>query len=347
MNGTLTRWMKRGFTLRNVGIAGALLVMLMMVFLAVGVPASHAAGAGTGNEPPTVVKVGQDVLIPAGDVVKGVFVVGGNVTINGTVEDTVVTVGGDVMVNGSVSKAVVSVGGDVTVASTASVGSGMKAGDSSVVTVGGKATVDPGAAVTGKVSKVTGLSWSGVGGTIARHGPWHWNWLPFGVAGGFGQLLLLIVAAVIVAAVLPRQHASVKEQLSERFFPSLGWGALTGLVIIPAFIFILVISIIGIIPLLLIVVPALFLVGLFGVVGVAGAIGDRVMGQSSRRESVMLVAVIGALILGVVAMIPVAGALVMFVACIVGLGATVLAIGKSQRDKRERAAGAVATPPAA
>ena len=82
MNGTFADRMRRGFTLRNAGIAGAVLVMLMMVLLAAGVPASHAAAAG--QKTPTVVKVGQDVLIPAGDVVSGVFAVGGNVTINGT-----------------------------------------------------------------------------------------------------------------------------------------------------------------------------------------------------------------------------------------------------------------------
>ena len=347
MNSTLTRRMKRGFSLRNAGIAGAVLVLLMMALLAAGVPASRAATGGAGQEPPTVAKVGQDVLIPAGDVVKGVFAVGGNVTINGTVEDTVVAVGGDVKVNGTVDKAVVSVGGDVTAASTAGMGSGMKATDSSIVSVGGKTIVEPGATVTGKVNKVSGLSWSGVGGTVARHGPWTWNWLPFGFVGGFACLILLIVAAVIIAAAMPRQLTAVKEQVSERFFPSLGWGALTAFVIIPAFVLILVISIIGIIPLILVVAPALFLFSLFALVCVARVIGERVMTQSGKRENVMLVTVIGALILGVAAMIPIVGGLVMVVAGIVGLGATLLAIGRSQRGKRERVAGTVAVPPVA
>jgi len=336
--------MKRGFTLRNVGLVGAVLVMLMMVLLAAGVPVSHAATAGTGQEAPTVVKVGQDVLIPAGDVVNGVFAVGGNVTINGTVDDTVVAVGGDVTVNGTVNKGVVSVGGDVTAASNASIGSGMKADDTAIVAVGGATHVQSGASVTGKITKVNGLSWSGVGGAFAHHGPWTWNLTPAGIAGSIGCLIFLIVAAVIVAAALPKQMAAVKEQLNERFFPSLGWGALTAFVIVPVIVLILVVSIIGIIPLIFVVAPALFLFGSFAVVCVGGVIGDRVMAQSDKRGSAMLVTVIGVAILGVAGLIPVAGAIIMAVAGVAGLGATLLAISKTQRERRARATAGTSTP---
>ena len=156
--------------------------------------------------------------------------------------------------------------------------------------------------------------------------------VPFGIAGGIGRLVFLIVVAVIVAAALPKQMAAVKEQLNERFFPSLGWGALTAFVIVPALVLILVISIIGIIPLIFVVAPALFLVGSFAVVCVVGAIGDRVMAQSGSRDNAMLVAVVGVVILGVAGLIPVAGAIIMAVAGVVGLGATLLAISKAQRD---------------
>ena len=74
-----------------------------------------------------------------------------------------VAVGGDVTVNGTVNKAVVAVGGDVTAASTASIGSGMKPDDTAIVAVGGATHVESGASVTGKITKVDGLSWSGVG----------------------------------------------------------------------------------------------------------------------------------------------------------------------------------------
>jgi hypothetical protein len=342
MNGTFADRMKRGLTLRNAGIVGAVLVMLMMVLLAAGVPTAHAAAGG--QEHPTVVKVGQDVLIPAGDVVDGVFAVGGNVTVNGTVNDTVVAVGGDVTVNGTVNKAVVSVGGDVTAASTASIGSGMKPGDTAIVAVGGATHVESGAGVTGKITKVNGLSWSGVGSAFANHGPWTWNLSPAGIAGSIGGFIFLIVAAVIVAAALPKQMAAVREQLNERFFPSLGWGALTAFVIVPVIVLILVISIIGIIPLIFVVAPALFLFGSFAVVCVGRAIGDRVMAQSGSRDNAMLVTVIGVVILGVAGLIPVAGGIIMAVAGVAGLGATLLAISKTRRERRERTAAGSSTP---
>jgi hypothetical protein len=151
--------MRRGFSLKNAGIIGAVLVMLMMVLLAAGVPASHAAAASTDGNAPTVFKIGEDVVIPAGDVVNTVVAIGGNVTINGTADETVVAVGGDVTVNGTVNKAVVAVG-DVTAALSASIGSGMKATTRRCRR--GRAThVESGASVTAKVTKVDGLSWSG------------------------------------------------------------------------------------------------------------------------------------------------------------------------------------------
>jgi hypothetical protein len=343
MNGTFASRMRRGFTLRNTGIVGAVLVMLMMVLLAAGVPASHAAAAGT-DQNATVFKVGEDVFIPAGDVVDAVVAIGGNVTVNGTADETVVAVGGDVTVNGTVNKAVVAVGGDVTAAPSANIGSGMKADDTAIVAVGGATHVESGASVTGKVTKVDGLSWSGVGGAFAHHGPWTWGMIPFGIAGGIGRLVFLIVVAVIVAAALPKQMAAVKEQLNGRFFPSLGWGALTAFVIVPALVLVLVVSIIGIIPLILVVAPALFLVGSFGVVCVASTIGDRVMNQSGSRDNVILVAIVGIVILGIAGLIPVAGGIIMAVAGVAGLGATLLAISKTQRDRRERAAAGASTP---
>jgi hypothetical protein len=336
MLGTFAHRITKGLTLRNVGIAAALLVMVMMLLLAAHVPDSRAARAGTDQKAPTVFKVGKDVVIPAGDVVSGVVAIGGNVTIDGTADEAVVAVGGDVTVNGTVKKAVVAVGGDVTVAPGASVGSAMKPGDSAIVAVGGKTVVQPGAAVTGKVTKVEGLSWSGVGGAIAHHGPWTWSVQPFGIVGGLGGLVFLVVAALVVAAALPKQMAAVKEQVNQRFFPSLGWGALTAFVIIPVIVLILVISIIGILPLLIVVAPVLLALSIFAVVCVAGVIGDRVMGRSDQRDNTLLVAVIGALILGVAAMIPVAGSIIMAVAGVVGLGATLLAVGQSQRERRER-----------
>jgi hypothetical protein len=344
MNGTFANRMKRGLTLRNAGIVGAVLVMLMMVLLAAGAPVSHAATAGTDQNAPTVFKVGKDVVIPAGDVVNGVVAIGGNVTIDGTADETVVAIGGNVTVNGTVKKAVVAVGGDVTVAPGASIGSGMKAGDSAIVAVGGTTNVQSGASVSGKITKVDGLSWSGVGNAFAHHGPWTWNLIPFGIAGAIGRLVFLIVVAVIAAAALPKQMAAVKEQLNERFFPSLGWGALTAFVIVPALVLILVVSIIGIIPLIFVVAPALFLVGSFAVVCVAGALGDRVMGQSGSRDNAILVAVVGIAILGVASLIPVAGAIIMAVAGVAGLGATLLAFNKSQRLRRERTTAGTSTP---
>ena len=344
MNRTIADRMKKGFTLRNLGIAGAVLVMLMMVLLVAGVPESRAATAGQDGNAPTVFKVGKDVVIPAGDVVDAVVAIGGNVTVDGTAREAVVAVGGDVTVNGTVNKAVVAVGGDVTVASTASVGSGMKADDTSIVAVGGATHVASGAGVTGKITKVDGLSWSGVGTAFAHHGPWTWSFIPFGIAGSIGRLVFLIVAAIIVVAALPRQMGAVKEQLNQRFFPSLGWGALTAFVIVPALVLILVVSIIGIIPLIFVVAPALFLIGSFAVICVAGAIGDRVMAQSGSRDSAMLVAVVGVVILGVAGLIPVAGAIIMAVAGVAGLGATLLAFAKAQRERRARTSAGASTP---
>ncbi len=345
MHSSVSLRIRRSLTLRNVGLVAAVLVMVMMVLLAAGVPDSHAAATTTAQNTSTIFKVGKDIVVPAGDVVDGAVAIGGDITIDGTVTQTVVAIGGNVTVNGTVKKAAVAVGGDVTLAPGASVGSAMKPTDSSIVAVGGKTTVPADATVTGKVTRVEGLSWSGVGTAVAHHGPWTWTLRPFGILGGLASLLLLVVAALIAAAALPKQMGAVKEQVNRRFFPSLGWGALTAFIIIPALVFVLVISIIGIIPLLIVVVPALLLISLFSVVCVGGAFGDLVFGRSGERGNPLLVALVGVLILGLAAMIPFIGTVIMAVAGVIGLGGTLLAIGKAQRERRERTStGAAGTP---
>lgn len=343
MNGTFIHRIGRGFTLRNAGTFGAVLVLVMLALLTAGVPVSHAAPGGTGQDAPTVVKVGQDVMIPAGDVVSGVFVAGGNVTVNGTA-DGVVAVGGDVTVNGAVDKGAVAVGGDVRVVSGASVGSELKPDDKAIVSVGGKTFVQPGASVTGKVSRIDGQNWSAVGDAVLIQGPSTWDGWRLDLILGIACLAFLMVAAVIAVAALPRQMAAVKEQVRGRFWASLGWGALTVFVIVPAIVLALIISIVGLLPLIFLVAPALFLVGSFGLVCVAGVIGDRVMAGDGKRGNAVLVAVVGVLILGLVGLIPVAGDIVMAVAGIVGIGATLLAIGRSQRERRERSTIDTSTP---
>lgn len=267
----------------------------------------------------TIWKVGSDVTIPSGDTAEAIIAIGGNVTIAGTVKSTVVAVGGDVRL-----------------APTAVIGSDAKSGDTSLVLVGGTLQRAAGSVQTGDTTRVTG-SWTGdvwsrgIVDPIARpfRGLSLFTW--------FSGTLLYLLGAVLVAAIMPRMTTALRDRVRGRFWPTLGWGALSLIVIVPVVTVLLIVTIIG----LLAVLPWLFIVIatlVLGGVAVAVVIGDRVLPWLRyRRENLILAAVVGVLVLRLVQLIPIAGSIVVAVAWIAGFGAAVMALWDWQRRRREHA----------
>jgi len=261
----------------------------------------------------------------------------------GEVRENVVVVGGDLVVHGTVTNLIVVVGGNILVEADGRVGVGAfrDPDDTALVSVFGDVTVQPGAIVSGRTVDVAGGRFFAVDALVADSimRPWD-NW--GSIAGWIGSTVFIILVALIISAIAPRQVAFTSDHARRHPFSSLGWGALGLIIIVPLVTVVLIITLIGILALLpwwLIVVVAL----LFGYVSVGALIGRLVLGRNQERGRVMLAAVLGVVVLSVVQWIPIAGAVIVFVALLLGLGATFS--GWWEWRRQARAAKLVHAPP--
>ena len=189
-------------------------------------PYSFSSGSWRSHRPPArpppaetsvgnIVEFDQNVTVPAGTTADSVVVFGGSATIAGTVRETVV-----------------GIGADVTLQPSARVGTADGASDTSVVVLGGTLTSAPGATVVGDT---TYEPLSAVRDGISS-GFWEPISTPFAglsLIGWAGSTVLLVLLGLLVAAVLPRQTRASQERIAGHFWSSLGWGALTAIVIVP------------------------------------------------------------------------------------------------------------------
>ena len=336
-------------SLALVAIAAALVILGAVLTGPAG-----AAGAATPTPTPTlytgptdtqgtIVKAGEDVVIPAGQQVDSVVTFGGDVTVNGSVKASVVTFGGDVTVSGSVGSTIVSFGGDVHLLPTAVVGTSMKPQDRTVVLFGATLTEDPGAQVTGVTQTYDNANWASAlswatNGTLIR--PW-WG---FSLLGWIVQTAIFLVLGLVAAALMPRQLRAVQRKLAEKPAPSLGWGALTFFIIMPAVLVVLIISIVG----LLLVIPYVVVVPLFYffvITGVAAFVAEKVLAGTHQKDNLMLAVTLGVVGTTVLSRVPVAGGLLLVVMAVFGAGAAVLALADWRRSRKTAVAPAPAGAP--
>lgn len=295
-------------------VALTLLGAVAALFVLVPGLVATAAAADRG----TIFRVGGNVDLPQADTAEAIIAIGGDVTVAGTVTDTVVAVGGDVDLR-----------------PTATVGSGGSADDTSIVLVGGTLTRASGATVQGQVSNVSG-GWAGDLGVRGVVDAWQSPFSGLSLLGWLGGTILSLLGAILIVALLPRQVVAVRDRVRSRFWPSLGWGALSLIVIVPVVTVLLIITIIG----LLAVLPWLFVVVatlVMGAIGLSVLIGNVILPRLNYRgESLMLAAVVGVVVLRLIALIPIAGGIVNAVAWIVGFGAAILALRSWQRHRHDQ-----------
>jgi hypothetical protein len=265
-----------------------------------------------------------------------IFKFGGTINVpQADTADSVVGIGSDINVAGTVRNEVVAIGGNVHLAPTAAVGTQNAAGDTSVLLVGGTLTRASGATVTGGVSRGTN-GWAGDIWDRGIAGPVSSPFSGFSLVSWLGGTVLSLLGAVLIAAFLPRQVIAVRDGVRRRFWPSLGWGALGLIVIVPVVTILLVITIIG----LLAVLPWLFVViatAVLGAVGVSVLIGHGILRAGADTSRLVLAAVIGVVVLRLVQLIPFVGSIIVAVAWIVGFGAAVMALWSWQRRRHEHA----------
>lgn len=301
-----------------------------------------------GTSVPSVVAFGGDIKVD-GSVEDAVVAFGGDVIVNGTVGQSVVAFGGDVVVNGTVGQATIAFGGDVRLTRNAVVGSGLKPTDVSVVVAGGNLTQVPGAQVNGRIERsAANVDWGKVLGWSVDRLLFN-PMLGLSFAGWLVQTIFFLVLALVAAALMPGQLRRVQTQLRRKPWASLGWGALAFFIAVPVIFIAVGITIIG----LLLWLPfGLFvlLVYFFGTTALAALLAQRVLGGFGGRENLMLAVVLGVVGTTIVSRIPVVGALALLVMTVLGAGAVILVFVEYRRERREaeaaRAAALAAATPA-
>ncbi|MBE0447239.1 MAG: hypothetical protein IBX64_03915 [Actinobacteria bacterium] len=260
-----------------------------------------------------ITRFGSNVVVREDEAVGNVTVFGGNVTIDGTVEENITVFGGNLRLNGRVGENVTHFGGNTILGENAVI-------EGDFTHFGGTVTRAPGAEIRGTET---------TGPRIFR---------PFvSFVSGLLSLIATLVLAAVVVALLPRQTAVLADTVEKQPLPSLGYGFLATILIPVVFILLFLLIIIGwiLIPFVAIAIPIIYL---YGYIGVSRWLGGRIIEATHIvQESPIAQVLIGALVLGIVGFIPILGWLVVLLAAIAGLGAVLISkFGTGQPWRRGR-----------
>jgi hypothetical protein len=297
-------------------------IALLVVILGGANVALAAQGASTTSLAQTS-QVERQVIVEFGDPV---------VVRHGERVETVVSIGGDVTIAGTVDKTVVTVGGDVTLLSTANVGRQASAQEASIVLINGDLTRQNGAQVTGDIQTVDIGNVGEVWEWASERGGWS-AFSPFAsFVGWLVATVVFLLLGLLAAAIMPAQIRAVERQVAKRPGGSLGWGALTVLIIVPVSLVVLTITVIG----LLVVLPAIALLPFFTffvVTAVGTFVIERLFGDRLKGNLMAAVAIaVGAT--SVVVRVPVLGSFVLIAMVFIGTGAAVLAWNGWRLERR-------------
>ncbi|MBN2438348.1 MAG: hypothetical protein JXL20_07065 [Deltaproteobacteria bacterium] len=267
------------------------LILLLVFYL---LPAPMAA---TASSEKSIVRIGSDVTIEKGEKVHSVVAIGGQITVSGAVE-----------------KSVVAVGGSVVLTKTAVV-----KGD--VVSLGGVIVMARDAEIKGGLTEINSSNLYGIL-TTALSDEWKgWSWI-FAIIS-LSIFLVILVLALLIAALLPKPVLIVSEAIRENTFKVILCGIL-GLILIAPLAVLLTISVVGI---ALIPLEVIFVVCsvLFGFIAVGQFIGAGLLRLVKRSGSgIVRETFWGLVILWLIGWIPYVGWMVKAIALVIGLGATLV-----------------------
>jgi cytoskeletal protein CcmA (bactofilin family) len=294
--------MQRVPTLEAIGVRRSMVVGLLTVLVLALAPPAWAQDA-QGREAFVVLSGRADV--PQGQQVGDLVVFHGSSTVDGTVDGSLTAFDAPVTISGRVNGDVVVFNGRVELRSGANVTGDVVSRDAPVVASG--------ATIGGERRRVqTNVNWKG-----------------FGWAGRLAWWLAVSVSTLVVGLVLlwlvGRGAAWILEAGRTRVGPAIGWGLLLffGLPILAV---IALVTVVGI-PLGLGLLAALALIYALGYSAAAWILGRSIV----RSPTAWVVAfLVGWAILRVVALVPILGGLVWFVAVVFGLGALLVAIWRGR-----------------
>ena len=282
-------------------------------------------------------------LIINGAVAGNVYSKGGNVVINGIVE-------GDVILE----QGLVELGPEAAVAGRIYVGRGLiEKADSAIVgelEIGEELSADELNKTISGTGPDSGYNFDGVDSNIIneiteevtgavertlreigfmphRIG-WSYHPQPFsgfygGVARGVINMLIMFALAALTHTLFPRQVKRAGAAVSAKTGPVVGWGILAMVLAIPLAI-LLAITLVGI-PLIIIEIIILVAAAILGYSGIVGLIGGKIIESASSKTVNPLAAIaIGVLVIGLIAMIPIVGALVSLAVYTLAVGAALV-----------------------
>jgi hypothetical protein len=265
-------------------------------------------GAGSASAATDHVVVTGGATVPEGRTAGDVVVVDGTVRIAGHVTGDVISVSGPVRVTGRVDGDLIAVSDRAFLGRTARVGGDLRYGD-------GRPVLARGASVGGEVSNEDWADAASGWGWVSLIGWW--------LAVSVSTLVVGVLLVVLAPAALYAAERAVRERLGA----TVAWGL--GIAIgVPLLAVLALITLVGIpfgIALLLAAMPIL----LVAYVTSAWMVGRRVLRNRSTSRWASLLAGWG--ILRVLALIPVAGALVGLATMVVGLGALAVALWRARR----------------
>jgi hypothetical protein len=287
-----------------------LLIVLLTVFaIMVMSPIAVLAQEASGDEEGLLLRVNHPVTIAENEIIDNVIVFGDNVTVEGTITGSLIVIDGDATIAGTVQEDAIVVSGTMNLASTAQV--------ENVTVFRGELVRDPGAVVGGTVE--TG---------DFQFNPWAWSFFSFVMWAG--MTLVILVSGVIFAGIGARQLKAAGDATIEQPGPSF-LGVLTAWVVLPVMMILVVFTLIGI-PLgvgyFLFVLPALWFLGYL----VAGTqIGRMILRRQVNEQHPYLAALLGLLILQLLAALPIPTGIISFLAGIYGSGALIAIAWKAWR----------------
>jgi hypothetical protein len=246
--------------------------------------------------------------VPRGEQVGDLVVFHGSSTVDGTVNGSLTAFDAPVTISGRVTGDVVVFNGRVELASGANVTGDVVSQDDPIVASGAT-----------------------IGGTTRRVQT-DVNWAGFGWAGALAWWLAVSVSTLLIGLALlwlvGRGATKIEDTGRTRIGPAIGWGLLAffGL---PILAILALVTIVGI-PLGLGLLAALALIYTLGYSATAWIIGRRILSRTAWVVAFLL----GWGILRVLALIPVVGGLIWFVAVIFGLGALTVTIWRARSTER-------------
>ena len=279
--------------------------LLLVLLAAIFIPGAALAQAVAGGDDSVLVSVERDVVIAAGDRVGTLVVVSGNAVVSGHAQ-TVVVVDGTLTVDGTVEETIVAVDSDVTLHAAAVVG-----GD--VVLAGGELTREQGATIDGSVTRDYDF----------RFG---WALTLISILFWIGITIGLMITGLVLVAIARRQVRGVGDLLTNEPGPAIL--ATVILVIgLPVIAVAAIVTILGIpvgLAILLIVLPVLWVAGY---VAASERLGRTVLGANrgaGAAVSPYLAVLLGLAIFQVAGLVPVLGSLMVGLAATYGAGGLVL-----------------------